>query len=244
MAAGTPGSIGGFVMDVTVLEDHVMSNDVTEDPVEEGAPMTDHIRRRADMLTLQCAVTDHPMGEMVTLRAKADAAKAAINSIAPVATTLDPYGSVTEECRAYMTRLMEDCEPVVVVTSIRTYDSMALVSFRESRSPGSGAGLMFTAELRKIRIVSNERTSSRVAVPRAAKKQNRGHLPAVESVDDAEAYLKQLKNRKPKNRPLTDEEVRLGVVARDKIRAQQELERYKQANADWAINPGGAEGHF
>ncbi len=250
MAQTPRGSIGGFVMDVTVMEDHVKENEVTEDPVEEGAAMTNHIRRKSDMLTLQCAVTDHPMGEMVTVRSKREAAlatlNAAANSLAPVSTSqpVDPYGTITEECRAYMDRLIEDREPVVVVTSIRTYDSMALISFRESRTPDTGESMQFTAVLKKIRIVSNERSSSRVAVPRAAKKKNRGHLPTVPTVDQDEAFIKKMKALK---RHKTDEENRLIKAASRRIYAQGQLDRYKEANADWYAErrgTGHAEDHF
>lgn len=171
-------AIGGFVLDATVTEDHVQENEATEEPVEQGAAITDHIRQRAGTLTLECVVSNTPMGDLIAIRSSAAAMSSAVQSLLPSAQPVNPYTTIVDEARGYMAQLMTKCEPVVVETATKIYDSMALLSIRENRTSGGGDSFRFTASFRQIRIVTNDRATVKAKIPLAKKKKKRGSKPA------------------------------------------------------------------
>lgn len=157
--------VAGFAIDASVTEDHTARNEVTDNPVESGAVMTDHVRRMPATLTLECIVSDSPLGQVEALRGE---------------------GTVPSvDARAHLESLLANPEPFTVVTSIRTYENMVIESLSEPRRAGIGHAMRFTATLRQITIVTNERTTVQVAVPRAAKKVNRGHRAAKKAPTQA-----------------------------------------------------------
>lgn len=185
-------AIGGFVLDATVTEDHVMENDVTEDPVEDGPPTTDNIRERSDTLTLECVISESPIGDMVTERKQPTSRLVTRpGGIAlPTAVTVDPYRSIVNEGREYMRELAKSGRPVVVETATRIYDSMGIVSIRETRDAKTGEAFRFTAMFKQVRIVTNDRETVQVAIPRAKKKHKNGHAtskptPATAALNDS-----------------------------------------------------------
>ncbi len=243
-------AIGGFILDATVTEDHVMEADVTDNPVETGAAITDHVRRKADTLVLDCLVSDSPLGPMVEVR-KTEGLDEAYLSRFSEKTPIDPYKSISDEARAYMRQLMDTGEPIVVETATRIYDSMVMQSVTERRDGAIGGGYRFTASFKQIRIVTNDRSTVRVANPAAAKKKKGGHKPSKpDSLLDsksnaAKASMDALIAKKGSNpEKWTDAEYTQFKTDRDLYRGGKAAKSRRAQQAVPINVPGGAGGHF
>ncbi len=171
-------SIGGYRIDVFVVEDHTQEAEATDLPVEEGSPITDHVRLRPGMLAVDCIVSDSPIGALADERGLSDGA----------------YILPSEEARSHMERLIEAREIVAVETSIRTYDDLVLLGIGENVTVGTGKAMRFRATFKRVRIVKNERSHVPVAAPRNAKKKNRGHVPA-KAVETAAVPARAVENQ-------------------------------------------------
>ena len=175
--------IGEFLVDVATSEEHVDECDVTDNPVEAGAAITDNVRRRPRTLTLECVVSDTPIGAVAEARGLAEQQAAATEAflqqlnIIGAPSTLNPYRTAADECRAFLARTLSAREPITVTTEIRTYESMVLYNVSESRTATTGDAIRFRAMFRQVRIVTNERSTVRVAVPRAKKRKKIGNRP-------------------------------------------------------------------
>lgn len=151
-------SINGYPIDAAITEEFVFDSDVTDHPVEEGADVTDHVRAKPLIITLDCIVSDTPIGAMVELR-DADIEKH----------STDAY--------AQLQMIQEAREPVFIDTSLGRFVDMVLQSLSIPRASDTGDALKFKATFKQVIFVTNARTTVRVSVPRAAKKVNRGNKP-------------------------------------------------------------------
>lgn len=121
--------IGALTLDALLTEDTELNAHVTEFPVEEGAPISDHIADAGERLALSGTVS----GAGISLfsaggRSKLMAAKEAIRLI------------------------HEQRLPVTIVTGMDVYTDMGMVNVRISRSSNLEA-LTVDCEFRKIRKV-------------------------------------------------------------------------------------------
>lgn len=145
--------IDGYVVDAELQGEPKFENVATTFPVEDGVEFTDHVRTTAHTLDCEGVVSDTPINTYVALQREID-------------------GETGEEgpSRSAYTRLLEihgRKEPVTVTCALGTFDNMLMLTFVPKREGGS---IRFTASFQFMRIVENERTLVRVAVPRAANK--------------------------------------------------------------------------
>jgi hypothetical protein len=161
-----PVFIDGYEIDIAETEEHRYDATVTSDPVETGSNITDHVKLEPDVVTFTGVVSDTPFGDLLERR------------------LLDDVHSVT----AYETilKVRDAREPVTIETSLRKYESMILRNLSVPRSADTGDALVFTATFQEIKLVTNDRTIVRVAVPRARKKVKRG-AKQIEEVAPAPA---------------------------------------------------------
>ena len=138
--------IDGFIIDCLLSCDHTFESDVTEYPVEDGSVSSENILNKPAVVTMECVVSDTPIGEVAALRQ---------SSSTP---SEDAYEHLQEVRRAR--------EPVTIRTALRTFPNMALKTLTIPLSVGQGAALKFTAIFKEIEIRQNNRTK-RVAVPMA-----------------------------------------------------------------------------
>ena len=157
--------IDGYEIDVTTDETHTFDSMVTTSPVESGSDITDNVKLSPDSVTLTGIVSDTPFGQLAERRANEEVSKT--------------YSTFALEL---LLEIREKREPVTVETTIRKYENMVLESLSVPVNVRTGDSLQFTATFRRIRIVSTERSTVRVEVPRAKRKVKRGS----EQVDDAE----------------------------------------------------------
>ena len=126
-------STGGLLLtlDASISQTHTRSASVTDHPVESGADVSDHIRVDPIRVTVNGIVT---------------------------ATRLGQQGDTTKEIEAWATLegLLEAKTPITLVTSLRTYDSMVLVSCSTSREKSLAHAIAPQLEFRQVRIVKSQ----------------------------------------------------------------------------------------
>lgn len=155
-----PASIDGYRLDANIAEEHQLEADVTEHPVERGADMTDHIRTKQDVVTLESIVSNTPLGEVARLRA---------------------LGALpTEDALALLRDIRKTKRIVTIDTTLGRYENMAMQSLHIPRNAGIGTHvLQFRAVFKQVAIRDNQRVFVKVDVPRAPKK-NVGKKPPGE----------------------------------------------------------------
>jgi hypothetical protein len=151
--------IGDMLVDAAIREEHSFEADVSEHPVEKGANITDHVRARPPMLVIEGIVSDTPLADDVI-------------AARPVGET------PSTEARARLFDIWHAGEPVEVETTVAVYSNMIMQSFVITEDAETGEACGFRATFKQIRIVTNKRSTLRVAVPNGKKKLNRGSQPS------------------------------------------------------------------
>lgn len=160
-------TIAGYAIDAALRVEQAFEADVTDHPVERGAVITDHVRARPIVVTIEGVVSDTPMGAVAALREE---------------------GSVpSADARIRLFELWNAREPVTIETENATYHDMVMQSLSVPEDRETGDACHFTATFKQLRLVTNRRTSVAVAVPRAAKKVNRGTVPSPAAAPDGPA---------------------------------------------------------
>ena len=147
---------------------------VTENPVESGTKITDHVVLQPITLQIVGILTDTPnnfLGSLVTgaggLTATALGAADVIAGLTAAAT-----GALLGEIRPglamdkfrLLVALQSTREPFDVVTGFTTYHNMVFESLSAPRAPEHGRSIRFTATLREILIVGTTEKSNRQTI--------------------------------------------------------------------------------
>jgi hypothetical protein len=152
-------TIAGYPIDVVETEEHSLTSEITDHPVEEGSDVADNIRRKPRELTLTGAVVSNtPIG-----------------AIAQARSLVTAFGASTkpaEEAYQFLEQLFESRDAVTIVTDLKKYDSMALETLTIPREAKNAGGLIFTAHFKEVRIISNQRVT--VALPNLGGERNLG----------------------------------------------------------------------
>lgn len=161
---------------------------VTEHPVEQGAPLNDHVRPGTGSVTFEGLISNDPLGQPVSetggVRWTPQAGKVVVGGAEYAPTALRPDGPVDRAARfdQRLQDLIRGGTLVTITTAMRTLDNMALVSFKVHRDATTGNALPFTLEARRLRIVRSQ-TVSVTPVRRARDTQSRGNQPASEPLE-------------------------------------------------------------
>jgi hypothetical protein len=149
-------TIDGYPLDLVETEQHELSAEVTQHPVEDGGNVSDNVIVKPRELTFTNAVvSDTPIGAIA-----AD----------PTRTQLTQKASDDAYARLEATLLAK--QPVVVVTRLKKYPTMILDKLSVTQTAKEAGGLVFTAHFTEVNIVTNKRVT--VSVPNAAGKKNYG----------------------------------------------------------------------
>jgi hypothetical protein len=165
--------IGVIELDAAVSETHTLTANATTHKVERGAAITDHIRPVPVSLTIEGLITNTPIGRKQQTRA----VQFAGSQFLTTADSVRPFGvpGYAEEAFAKLDDIRKRGELVTVVTSLRTYENMALIELQVPRDRTTGDAVRFTAKLVEIVIVENKVTKIQVqADPRANAKVKLG----------------------------------------------------------------------
>lgn len=136
-------NINGFFLDCLISDNHQFDAEITDFPVENGSTISDNIRNKPLVVTMECLVSNSPLGQLRQLRDKDS----------------DPIDSAYD----LMLKIRNDRQPIFIGTSLRTYENMALQNLGFSRKSGGADNLEFTAVFKQIELVINNR-EKRVAI--------------------------------------------------------------------------------
>lgn len=158
----TFSGVAGIVIDATVSEEHRSTCELTENPVEEGAKITDHVQLQPSELTIEGVITDSPLGYALIGN---------IQNIVRSVSTL--FGQASRSIDAYkdLLDLQKSRKPFTVITGLKRYENMILTELSVPRTAETGNAIHFRAVMKEIRIVkSKASTLSNSSIPSLAKK--------------------------------------------------------------------------
>lgn len=125
----------GLVIDCVVSEEHTISVETTDHPVERGYNVTDHRRVKPRTIKLTGVMTNYP----VKLFASAGGAKDYVSNSWDMFKKWRDRGDL-----------------VSVTTSLETYENMLITDVTVPRDSKRGNALEFTVTAKEIRIVDSE----------------------------------------------------------------------------------------
>lgn len=157
-------SIGPFIPQVVLEEMHDDELEITDQPVEQGARITDHAYKRPAKLTIKCGWSNSPsragfIDGIVGAFTSTVTGVESILSGSDVDQINDLYRNLLE--------LQEKREPFTVYTGKRIYDNMLVKGLSTTSDKETANSLMVTCELRQIIVV----TTSTVIVSAPASAQ-------------------------------------------------------------------------
>lgn len=120
-----------FFTDVTTSQSHNFEWVATQNPVENGTTITDHVRRLPDVLTIEGLIVDTPL--------------------------FPPVPIFTNRAQKEFQKLLSFAdarEPVFVATSLRIYPDMIITRIGVSRDSSTGGAVPVSLTLQEIQISS------------------------------------------------------------------------------------------
>ena len=166
--------IGALELDATLSEQHRSEVEVTDNPVEKGAAVSDHARSKPDVVTIEGVVSNFAPPS-VEAQPQQWTAPNGVTWISRSEADMERAGRAYAE----LLELKENAQLVQVVTALRTYENMVLVSLDVPRDTGTGKALRFTATFRQIRLVENRRVTVTRTEPKTKRKEDLGSKPAA-----------------------------------------------------------------
>lgn len=136
---------GNIDLDANLQETHDWSNDVTQNPVENGSDITDHVIENPDRITIRGFISDSPLRGIVG------------NTVAIInALSGEQSGQRTKETFDLLEKLSKLKLPVIVTTKYKIYTDMIMTNVSIPRDRSTGEGLEFVAEFISIRTVGTQ----------------------------------------------------------------------------------------
>ncbi len=172
-------SVGSVEIDASVSEIHSASADITEFPVEDGSLITDHINKRPDVVQIEGYVSNTPIKGFTNFFGAAP-----IGSLANL--TIGVSNDLAKTAYDKLLEIVEGNELITIVTTLRTYENMAIESFIVNRSASDGDVLHFTAVARQITLVQTAESvfPTEPLELRGEKNKPLGNKPIKESVNE------------------------------------------------------------
>ncbi len=160
-------------MDASIQESHRRTATVTQNPIEDGSNIADHVKLNPQSLTVKGIFSEVPLSffnSVVGLLSSsaANAAQSALPGIGGAilgdaaalvtgklgglltGTPRDPIDAV-----GYLEELWEKREPFTMVTAIKKYEDMVITNLDIPRNAKMGGSLFFTVTLEQIKIAKS-----------------------------------------------------------------------------------------
>lgn len=118
------GRIGSLQLDATISENHVATAQITNEPVEQGSNISDHIVNDPEEITIEGFITNTPV--------------------------TGGFGNNTQAAFDTLFQLREARQLITVVTAYRVYSDMAIRRIAIPRDRFTGQSLRFTVDLVKV----------------------------------------------------------------------------------------------
>ena len=188
-----------FHIDVTLTENHSFESEVTENPVEEGVVISDHIDLKPESLTITGVISDTPLNLSTSAQGAATTAGAFVGKkiVGPlgavagvgagaVAGLLAGPNNRMKTAFDHLRDLQSKRVPFTVITGLKRYTNMVIVSLTINRDSKSGRSFNFTATLKQIRIVESKtiKIKNTFSSTPAGAKQDLGKKSAIEAQKD------------------------------------------------------------
>jgi len=157
--------IGNILVDASVRELHEARSEITTNPIEDGADITDHVRNMPLTMTMQGVISDTPIGLAFVDN---------IKGIIGTATTIFGGSSRSHDAYDDLMKLRKTREPFDLVTGLKVYQNMILQDLRIERTAKTGKSIQFTARLKQIEIARTKK----VAAPLKSDAANIGAVKA------------------------------------------------------------------
>lgn len=153
-------TIGDVEVTGSMAEKHGYEAEKTEFPVEKGAKISDHYRKLSRKVSISGKISNIPLATGFPGQTLYEAFKN-IKTDNNAISAWQTIGSYFDESRL-----------ITIVTSLQTYENMALMSFSVDRDGTTKDTLVFTCDAEEMRIVSTETTGaiSEVKVKKAKSK--------------------------------------------------------------------------
>ena len=138
--------IGSFELDIVVSESVTTSSTITENPVEQGADVSDHIITNAMSFTMTGMVSDTPVSFLGGV----------IGGVAH-----DTLGLERPATKAWdaLLELQATKEPFTLVTGLKEYDNVFIESLSTVHDKDTSQILSFTATMKEVIFVGTQEIS-------------------------------------------------------------------------------------
>ncbi len=163
-------------MDATPSMGHERSATVTQNAIEDGSNIADHINLAPERLTMEALITDVPVSTIASLSGLAvssasQLAGSALSGLGAVGASLASQaagllvGSLAglltgtprdpKDAFRFLEQLWEKREPFTVVTSLKRYENMVLTSLSIPRRAQDGKAIRFNLSMERVKITSS-----------------------------------------------------------------------------------------
>lgn len=159
--------IGELEIDATLSEQHSISVEVTDFPVEKGAAISDHKRVKPDVIKLEGVVSNTPLAPKDSLPANHETrAKSAFE---------------------YLQKLKNTDALIQIVTVLKKYENMTLVDAQMPQDARIGDVFQFTGTFKQVTIVENRTVAVVVTrAPNGKPLDKKGSQPTKEADESLE----------------------------------------------------------
>jgi hypothetical protein len=170
------GQVYTLAFDAVVKEKHGAQATLTEHAVEGGAALSDHKQVKLRTVTLDCVVTDSPLGAPPPTGSRTRQVRGTVTNVelgegrtaqglvysAPVTRVVDAFAELEDLVRRPVT--------VAVRTGLRLYSRMQVTSVSAPRALDDGNSIELSIELTELRTATVETTT--VPQPRMARNRD------------------------------------------------------------------------
>lgn len=157
-----------LTIDATTSVTHNFDAEITENPVESGFKITDHVDVKPRVLNFQGIVSDAPISiEQAAIGNVAGAAPglAGVGGINRTIATgtisamggllFNQAGNRVNDALNALLALQEKKILCTIVTGLKSYSNMVLTAFTPTEEPRNGSALVFSATFKEIRVVQS-----------------------------------------------------------------------------------------
>ena len=161
-----------LTVDVSLSQRHKVSVDTTDFPVEQGADITDHLRRRPDSVTIEGFVSNTPVEPGFPVTTYVAGTQGFSNQNFTDYDGESPQ--LAKTAHEYLDALTYGPQLATVVTPLKTYSDMALIDLDMPKSVATGDVFQFTAVFKRIFTVTNATVTVLTRAPNGQTNKNTG----------------------------------------------------------------------
>ena len=201
------GPVKPFTIDATVEENHLLSSQVTQFPIEDGSTISDHIIKKPFKLTMNCIVSDNPINSTDLIQSSAlglssnlfgGTAVLGAGIAAKIGGDLlaKDRNKLSKNAKEMLEGFQKDGILLTISTSLEVYSNMLIENIAIPRTPQTALSLTFSIVLIQVTIVSKELVTVDLStldpeVEGAADEVNQGRQTAtdVDGATDGKASL-------------------------------------------------------